>query len=440
MALADRSSDLKPTSDRRDRSRTKQMRFRLLVVARDFWPTHSDASRRLGEWCQRLSSERVFVEVLTEHSNSLWPARMSIDGVQVTRLSESNRFLRKSFDQLVQEWLEKHQANFDIIYFDEAADISKKGTTVQSLRGTPARVVRVDRFHIRDGRDGNPLTLSNHVLASCRSADAVLTNSTSVHQAIIAGGVASDQVLRIHDFEVDPVDRSIGARRDARQILREANLELDLAIGDRLVLCPFALHPEFMQSSVKKTANAMMRWLDSVGSVLENNHGSRLWILSDSHTMTERMCQELFERFRNRGWQYFVLMPGIFTDLDELLQAADAVLIPPNAIGHTWLLPKCVRSRIPVFATENQLTSLADIMRTDGHSYRARSDLVQGQSYSATDLDTLTSLVQRWLRDPESFEHLATAAHNAAIHATQPKADVLSSTQALLRLPLARHR
>jgi glycosyltransferase involved in cell wall biosynthesis len=174
-------------------------------------------------------------------------------------------------------------------------------------------------------------------------------------------------------------------------ILANINHDLFVRSHDKVLVCPGELTREW---GVDLLINAL-------ATLLEEQRSVKLWILGDS---VER--GRIYEALQFHSLHRIVIMPGAFTDVDQVLQAADMCLFPASGCGLGWLLPTCVASSIPVLA--------ADSPELRGEF----GPLADQICFRANDPRDLEVRVRRWIRNPKATELTVTAAREALVSQT----------------------
>lgn len=314
-------------------------RRRVLVIARHFWPSTSDDSLRLQHWIRILLSEDTQVTLLTPRWHSSWPQRIVLDGLPVHRIDPppSNSFRHGRYSRQLAQWVANSSESFDLIYCDDA-DLEPQAL-LNFLPNFP-RSQLVVRFEAARSQTEPHSTLarpSEKAIDSCRKAALVLATDVAAHQQLLAYGITEANILRARQTQGCHYDRSPEARRRARQILCDINHDLFLRSQDRVVVCPGELTQAW---GVDLLVRALTPLFDS-------HRALRLWILGDSK---ER--PRIYDSLKHEGIHRVVSMPGVFTDLEQIFQAADLCVFPAARQGLGWLLPTCVASSIPALVSD----------------------------------------------------------------------------------------
>ena len=306
-------------------------RRRVLVITRHFWPATNDDTLRLYHWTQHLVRDGAQVTVATPRWHSSWPRRLVCDDVVVERIdSPPLHSLRwSSYTRQFEQWLSR-AGEFDVYYCDSPEAEGDVVLDQATRQGAPLMV----RYH------AGPQTASPSArqLNLCRRASLVVVGSLPAQQQLLAAGIAPRCIWRGPQVAGARYDRRPEARRTARQVLAEANHDLFARGQDRVLVCPGELTEAWQLPNL----------LRQLAPLIDSHRSLRVWLLGDG-----RQRHSLYQALRHDGLHRLVALPGIFTDLEEVLQAADLCLLPAAGIGLGWLLPTCIASGLPVLVADS---------------------------------------------------------------------------------------
>ena len=118
----------------------------------------------------------------------------------------------------------------------------------------------------------------------------------------------------------------------------------------------------------------------------------RVWIHGDGPFRIK-----VSEEIRAAGIGQTVVMPGVFTEMSELFQAADACVFPGQDAGLSFLLPTCLRNRIPILIPNSK-----SVVGLCGD--RSRSSYFEARDYL-----NLRDRICDWMDDSAALEKDALA-------------------------------
>lgn len=359
----------------------------VLVIASEFWPTASDASLRLVDWAHRLQNQEVRVTVASQRPDKLWPEKVTLGTLPVVRFLKSSGWAsgQSRYYRKVADWIQRHAEEFDYFYFDNAGP---------ALAAVFARVCSLKkpivlRFNVQSERQANFQNSKGQIwqppkatVDFCRRANLIVAPNAESEQQLRAQGIVQTPIVRVPDRSSLSIERSIGARREARKILANVNMDLAARSTDRVLLCPGRINEHWRIADL----------IDAVTPVVAKFPGLRVWIHGDGPNRL-RIAEEI----RAAGVGQSVLMPGVFTDMHELFQAADACVFPGDDAGLSFLLPTCLKNRIPVLLPQSK-PMVALCGESSGASY-----------FKPTDYLDLRAKVEAWLDDSGAMEQDALA-------------------------------
>ncbi len=377
-------------------------RRRVLVVARHFWPTTNDDSLRLYHWAQQLIGQGCEVSVATPRWHASWPQRIVCDGILVSRIDSPPTHTLKlgSYARQLAHWLSSEAGRMDLVYCDDPhADAATILSQAASLRGVPVVVRYVETAEGSKTR--------RQAMEACRRANLVLVSSPVAEQQLLSSGLDRQHVLRAVQVHGCNIDRSPEARRAARQVLAEANHDLFARSQDRVLVCPGEL----------TAASGVGQLIRELSPLIDEHRWLRVWLLGDS-----RERPAIYEMLQHEGLHRLVAMPGIFTDLTEVLQAADLCVFPTAGLGFGWLIPTCIANSIPVLV--NDSSEARRLLGDQANELAVRFDLAR----------ELRGRVGQWLLNPQPLSQSIASLRRYAVGATTPSlavADLVRKMEAI---------
>ncbi len=312
---------------------------RVLIITRHFWPVTTDRTLRLLDWAQQLQQWGARPGVLTPRWHPSWPRQVMCGEIPVYRIDPGPSLALRTgkYIRMLSDWLARESSKYDLIYCD-APDIEASALLSQvSGVDDPPVVVRFDPLELSD-KQLDQWQPSAKTAEVCRKASAVIAPTALAHKQLLAIGINRQAIIRLR-HQPKPVDRSVDARRKARQVLASVNHDLFAKSTDRVVVCPGELDRQW---GVDLLVRAM-------GPLVEKHRQLRLWILGDGPQRPR-----IYESLRHDGLHRLIAMPGIFTDYQEILQAADLCVFPAANKGLRWALPTCIASSIPVLVSSSE--------------------------------------------------------------------------------------
>ena len=310
---------------------------RVLFVTRRFWPTITDDTLRLAHWTQHLSRARAEVTILTSRPNKKWPATIQFGDAKVIRLDDnsSNPLRGNQFARNLTQWCAERIGSYDLVCLDGLTWEHYHLLTHMPEQQRPFTVLRYDP-RVDGLSRSSKLTLSQRAEA-CNRVTAVLTGSDSC-SSLMQEFPSQSSIVQIDDAIPMRIDRSIGARRRAREMLCDINHDLFTKSTDKVIVCPGEI----------TTSWNIDYLLKSLGSVIARSRNLRMWITGDGPGR-----HRVYDSLRHEGLHHDVIMPGVFTDMEAVLQVADLCIFPAPGLGSAWLIPNCMANNIPVLVADS---------------------------------------------------------------------------------------
>lgn len=350
---------------------------RVLVIARHYWPTTTDATLRLRSWTAELAADNWEVTVATPKWVSRWPASLVCDQVRLVRIADapSSSFRFRKFARNVLALTSQFARASDVIYCDEPDLAAHAIVTQQPAKRRERVLVRYSDSPQTSRPQQQP---EQRVLDVLRRADKLIVDSATDHRRLLSLGIMEANILRVASSSGALLERDTQSRHNARRILGNANHDLFTKSTDRIVV---------VQSDFRSESD--LRFLvAAIHRQVEDNRRLRVWLLGDGPSRAG-----VYEALRYEGIHRSVAMPGCFVSLEEVLQAADLFIFPTSGDGQAWIMPSCIRSGIPFLTPDSARTreSLFTGDKTDLTSYL----------YTPGDPKSLEARLQAWLREPE---------------------------------------
>lgn len=343
--------------------------LRLAIVTPRFWPLIGDRATHLLRLAESFIALGHSPLVVTPQWRRSWPPEMAIGTVPLVRLRGSGRggwsTLRWMYG--LASWLGKNQ--FDGVLVDGLRH--EAYVTLGAARRKPLRVALIA------GDDDlawqTTATLGPRIAARCREALITIAPSQQLADSLLTSGFASHRMKVISRSAIASPPRHPAMRDAARAALAAVNADLVVAPN-----APIAL--------AVGRFDAAHRFGDLVRAwriVTAKRPEARLWIVGDGPDRDQLYQQvgDLDQRFR-------VLLPGTFDCLDDIIQAADMLLVPaPHSVPPLGFLD-AQAAGLPVIAANSLATQ--SLVRT--HE--------TGILFPAGDTKAIAASVLEWIDQP----------------------------------------
>jgi glycosyltransferase involved in cell wall biosynthesis len=312
--------------------------WRVVIVARRFWPLVGGPEKVLANLAVELSARGCPTMVLTARWQPRWPDKISLHGVPVIRLAppaESGLgnlpYLRR-----LASWLRHNRQRYDLVYVSQLRQEAYAAMRAVG-RQTPV-VLRAERF----GRGGDcqwqhDVFCGRRIASQCRRAAALIAPTPEVMQELLAAGYSRSLVHGLPNGVPDVPPRTRQTRLAARAMLAEANPELELPEA-----APLALYIGRLELGC-----GLQRLLEAWETILRRRPNARLWLVGEGSR--RRALRRQIETL-NLGSR--VSLVGVFDQVDALLAAADVFLRPISEAGTGLALLEASAAGLPVVASD----------------------------------------------------------------------------------------
>lgn len=314
-------------------------RLRLAIVTRRFWPVAGGVERAIANLAAELAARGVEVTLVTMLWEESWPERIDYRGVSVVRLPRPGKgFLgERRWLRNLSRYLQDHVKHFDVIY---VCGLRHESYVV--LKTVERRRVNVVLRAGESGRTGDCLwqlesASGRRIKRRAMKADALVGPTEITHRELIAAGFPRQRVHRIVGGVPvrEPVDSA--AKLAARQALEGVNT---------LLHCP-PKAPAAVYTGRLDEEDGPSDAIDAWRFVVQRWPNARLWLIG-----TDANQSDLNRQIDAAGLVGRVVIPGVFADVTELLEAADAVVVGGNSCESHALLLEGMAAGLPVAASD----------------------------------------------------------------------------------------
>jgi len=371
--------------------------LRLLVYVDRYWPLADDRQRRLTEQLVVLSRLGVRPVVVTIAQEAGWPPKLWHREIPIIRpvVHARGDWAFGRFSRALQRWLRDQVPGFDVVYIDQ---LGKEGALFAEAAREHRRPL-IARHAAAVDRESWLRQLSSRSTArhlhGCLQANAVVAPTAIAGQQLLAAGVLSRHVRRIDDsLPVAVVARGPGVRAAARAALAEICGDLYAAADTPVVLCLTRLLP----------SGGAMTVADAMIQLVHRNPSIRCWLVGDGPTRNE-----IDRLLWQAGVRHAVSLPGTFDTTEDLLQAADCLLIPTLQEGLEADLGWAISAGLPIVAPHH-----AEVQAWIGEAENAMLFDPRGG------IKAIVEAIEASFRDPAAAAQRAISARNWALAKRPP--------------------
>ena len=209
-----------------------------------------------------------------------------------------------------------------------------------------------------------------------RRAARIVVSDAAAHRRLLACGVGTVPVTRLSPAAYPTFDRDWESRRGVRRMFYESNHDLFTRAADRVVLCPGDLTRAWGIDMLVRAA----------APLVERYSAMKLWILGDG-----RHRSVYYDLLRDYGVHRAVAMPGVVTEMELALQAADLCVLPAPGRGLEWLLPTCLVNAVPVMVAD--CDAARSLLGPDAERW----------TFPPNNHDELRRRLEDWWRNPDRW-------------------------------------
>lgn len=360
----------------------------VLMVTRRFWPHTDDAVGRLTQLADGLRRGGACPTILAARYAASWPTALDYREIPTFRPVAAPRgdWSGALYQRGLARWLRQHAGEYDILYADA---MREEGAAIvdAALRAEIPTVVRCGGTgQASDAQWANSSRAARRCFNLSLRADLLIAPTAAAARALISCGAPPERVHRIDDG-VPP-----GPRRDAASIaaarvsLASANGDLHVPRGGRVVMCTTRMD----------ASSGVMLVAEAIVPLCERWPELRVWFLGDGPQ------REMLHGFlQSHSIRNMTAMPGCFGHIDELLRAADAVVVPSDADGFEHRLPAAIGTGLPAVVVDTPETR--SLLGAAAKNVALFAD---------GDVEGLRSALLAWIEDPqEAVRRAATARH-----------------------------
>jgi glycosyltransferase involved in cell wall biosynthesis len=351
----------------------------VLLVTRRFWPLTDDAAGRLITLAEGLRRSGVEATILAARFASSWPTEFTFREVPVVRPLTAPRgdWSGGIYQRGLLRWLREQAEQYDVIYADcmreEGAAVVEAGE--QAGRPTIVRCGGCggagDWIHAARSR-----TARRSFNTSLR-ASALIAPHVAAERALIASGADRGRIHRINDGIPPAIRRDGSDVAAARAALASINGDLYVPNQGSVVLICTRL----------SESNGIFVVADAIAPLCEDDPTLRVWFVGEGPQR-----EQLHHFLSDRAVRGATALPGSFWHIDELMRAANLMIVPSDEDNLEHRLSMAIAAAVPVAMVDTPVTRglFADPQRPPQ----------QISTFSANDRDGLRQLIRSVIDAP----------------------------------------
>jgi glycosyltransferase involved in cell wall biosynthesis len=286
-----------------------------------------------------LVARGMEITLVTTRWQESWPGRIEYRGVSVVRLPRTGEgFLgTRRWMRNLSRFLRRDAGRYDAVYV-----CGLRHDSYAAMKSVDRRRVAVVLRAESSGRRGDCLWqlesgFGRQIKRRAMKADALVGASEIAHRELIAAGYPRTRVHRIVGGVPIPAKVDEEAKWAARRALESVNT---------LLHCPPEAPVAVYTGRLDETQGPATT-IEGWRRVAQRWPNARLWLVG-----THANQSDLNKRIDAAGLVGRVVIPGVFTDVVELLAAADAAIVSGDEPSSPALLLEAMAAGLPTVAAD----------------------------------------------------------------------------------------
>ncbi len=313
--------------------------LRLALVTRRFWPLVGGAEVVMANLAAEFRRQGHAATIVTAQWEPHWPRDLVHREVPVVRLPQSK--LRTwgtlRYMYALSSWFAEQRTKLDGVLVSMLKHDAY--AAIGALRGSGLPVV-VRAEGGGEAGDCNwqaTARFGMRIRRRCYDADAIVAPSDAIGQELLAAGYDAGNIKRIDNGVRLPPPRAPLTQEAARSALAEANWDLKCEPDAPVAVYTGRLHPD----------KGLMDLVQAWPAVAKRWPHARLWLIGEGPQR-----EELFQTIGDLGFRYQICLPGSFDEIDDVLAAADLLVLPSYSEGMSLSILEAMAAGLPVVATD----------------------------------------------------------------------------------------
>ncbi|MFT5522788.1 MAG: glycosyltransferase involved in cell wall biosynthesis [Pirellulaceae bacterium] len=292
-------------------------------------------SRLASELCRQGAT----VQILTAQWEANWPTRVVHGETPVTRLPNppirawgTLRYMRS-----LSRWLRQNVDNIDAVYVSMLKHDAYAAIGALAATKVPVILRAEGTGPTGDCRWQEEARFGNRIRRRCQLADCLVAPSEEIEQEMIFAGFDSSRIREISNG-VDPFpERNAITRAAHRSALSSVNHDLTVKENAPVVVFTGRLH----------AIKSLETLIDAFRPIAARWPHARLWLIGDGPQR-----EELRRYVVSADLRFNVMLPGSFDDIESILHAADAFVLPSLHEGLSVALLEAMSAGVPIAASD----------------------------------------------------------------------------------------
>ncbi|MHB0957718.1 MAG: glycosyltransferase family 4 protein [Pirellulaceae bacterium] len=358
--------------------------LRLVLVTHRFWPLVGGAETATANLARGLRAMGALPTILTARHEAAWPSDIVYREIPVHRL-HIPRFGWGTMRYLIalSHWLRRNRPDIDLVCVSHIGPEAYSVVGALEGSGIPVVIRAEANERFEQVRPGKPIRALSRTLRRCLQAQAIVATTSYAAQCVRQLGMDPRRVHCIANGVTAMSPRSPAQKTAARRALAAVNEDLRVPANQPVALCIGQLHG----------ANQWPLVIAAWKRVAQQWPYAKLWLVGEGPQR-----EELHRRIREEDLFGRVLLPGEFDSTDELLQAADLLVVPTTRPKESVAVLEAMASGLPVLVSKGP-----------GHEELV-TDGVTGYVFPAGDPAALAAAISQAFHHPMQGDAVAAAA------------------------------
>ena len=237
-------------------------------------------------------------------------------------------------------WLRGQVGSFDLLLADAGREEASAAIEAAGSSSTPT-IVRVAGWGSEcDTKWWKTSRAAKRCAGVIKLADRVVISSAAAHRDLIQDGFDNSRVARVDLGFSGSIARSSKSRSLARHALGSMNSDLNVPDDVVVAACVGRMTRTSGMHALSK----------SVRQLAEKHHHLHVWFIGDG-----AYRETMYDYLRGEGVRSVISMPGSFSNVADVLSAAD-IYVQCDDAGLDYLLPSAVSAEMPLVMIDNDST------------------------------------------------------------------------------------
>ncbi len=317
----------------------RQPGISVLLVTRRFWPHTNDGTGRLAMLAEGIRRGGQQPTIMAARYAASWPTEFDFREVRVVRPVAAPRgdWSGTLYGRGVQRWLREHVAQYDVIYADNMRDEGAAVVEASRAQNVPCVVRCSGTGWNSDCTWASESRHARKLLQISMQANAIVAPFASSARQLVAWGANRSLIQRISEGIPSIVRRDDGTIEAARAALADVNRDLRVPRKGKVILVTVPLMHE---SNIWTVVDALPDLVDKYSDL-------RIWLVGEGPQR-----EVIHERLQHLAIRDVVSMPGSIGHVDELLKAADMVVVPSEGESLEHRVPSAIGAGLPLVVAD----------------------------------------------------------------------------------------